>query len=157
MNDKLRLLCAELRLQLHAIDRTIEQIQTGPIALSHAAQAKAEARMDQVQHLIRKNRENVAVADAKVRAWVDHERGAANVQRPALPTAGQIQDLNARADDAESFALAVLDLADAAARECAHAILEAVLARSDADNACMPVDPPPGPGSETPTRFGATQ
>ena len=39
--------------------------------------------------------------------------------------------------DAETYALAVLELAAAAARECAQAVLEAVLARSDADAACL--------------------
>ena len=46
--------------------------------------------------------------------------------------------LNTRADDAESYAGAVFDLAAAAVDEAVHAALEALLARNDARLAALP-------------------
>jgi hypothetical protein len=45
--------------------------------------------------------------------------------------------LEARADDAEEYALAVFELAAAAADEATLAVLQAILARKDADVAVL--------------------
>ncbi|MER2606274.1 MAG: hypothetical protein ABTQ29_10610 [Siculibacillus sp.] len=137
MNQKFRLLCAELRLKLLSIDRVVEQIQTDPVALSTAAQTRAEVRIGGIRDHIAARLDEVTAAEGRVRAWVDHGRESAAAQVAAWKAGGNTHDLNGRADDAETYALAVLDLAAAAARECAQAVLEAVLARSDADAACL--------------------
>ncbi|MEJ1158948.1 hypothetical protein [Prosthecomicrobium sp. N25] len=137
VTEKLQLLCAQLRLKLHAIDRMVEQIETKPTALTPAVEESLEARLARVDEVIRRDRASVAEASAKVRAWVDHARDQANAQRDEWRAQRRTHDLNARADDAEVYAFAVLELADAATRECSHAILEALLARSDANQASL--------------------
>lgn len=138
MNERFTLRCAEIRLRLHEIDRTIERIQTGPITLGDAARDRAEDRMGSIGDLIAANLKDVIAAKSRAEAWVDHGRPQASAQIAGWKADGRILDLNEHADDAEAYALAILELAAAAARECAHAILEAVLARSDADAACLP-------------------
>lgn len=153
MNDKFSLKCAEMRLQLHEVDRTIERIQTAPIVFAEGARSRAEDRMGTMGDLIAANLEEVRAAEAKVEAWVDHGRPAAAAQVPGWKVDGRTHDLKEHADDAEAYAMAVLELAAAAARECAHAVLEAVLARADADYACMP----PAGRLPAPVRSHATE
>lgn len=152
MNDKMRLLCAELRLQLLTIDRTIEQIAASPIGLSSGATDKAEARLGRIDGEISAHGPDVEAAGAAVQAWVAFERDAANLRRLAWQAGDGAHDLNQSADGAETYALAVLDLAKAAARECSQAVLEAVLARSAADKACLfpqsPSERPAGPARQ---------
>lgn len=138
MNEKFTLRCAEIRLRLHEIDRTIERIQTGPVTLTDGARARAEGGMSNIGDLIAASLKDVVAAKSRVEAWVDHGRPQASAQIAGWKADGRILDLNEHADEAEAYALAILELAAAAARECARAILEAVLARSDADAACLP-------------------
>lgn len=138
MNEKFALKCAEIRLCLHEIDRTIERIQTGPITMTDGARDHAEGRMGSIGDLIAASLKDVVAAQSRAEAWVGHGRPLASARIAGWKADGRIHDLNERADDTEAYALAILELAAAAARECAHAILEAVLARSDADAACLP-------------------
>lgn len=137
MNDNFRLRCAEIRLRLHEVDRTVEQIQTGPLDMTDTDRKRAEDGMDRMGDLIAVSLKGVTAARAKVEAWVDHGRPSAAAHVSDWKTGVRVLDLNARADDVEAYALAVLELAAAAARECAHAVFEAVLARSDADRVCL--------------------
>lgn len=137
MNDMFRLHCAEIRLRLHAVDRIVEQIQTGPLDMSDAVRKQTEDGLDRMGDLIADSLKGVVAARAKVDAWVDHGRPSAEARVSDWKTDERVLDLNERADDVDAYALAVLELAAAAARECAHAVLEAVLARSDADRACL--------------------
>lgn len=146
MNVHLRLRCAEIRLRLHEVDRTIEQIQTGPMLMTDGAREQAVDRMGAMGDLIATSLQGVASARARVDAWVDHGRPRSETRIPGWKSDERGLDLNEHADDVEAYASAVLELAAAAARECAHAVLEAVLARSDADRACLRsnvVAPPP--------------
>jgi hypothetical protein len=137
MNDRMRLLCAELRLQLLAIDRSIEQISADPIGLSAVAKDKAEAQLSCIAAQIAANSRGVAAAGVTVEAWVGFERRAPDLRHLAWQAGDAVHDLNQMADGAESYAIAVLDIAGAAVRECSRAVLEAVLARSEADSACL--------------------
>lgn len=137
MNDEFRLRCAEFRLRLHDVDRTVEQIQTGPLDMTEAARKRAEDGMNRMGDLIAVSLKGVTAARARVEAWIDHGRPSAEANVSNWKTDERVLDLNGRADDVEAYASAVLELAAAAARECAHAVLEAVLARSDADRACL--------------------
>ena len=55
-----------------------------------------------------------------------------------LEKGASLHQLNSRADDTEAFAIAVFELAAAAADEAAQAALQALLARNDADLASLP-------------------
>lgn len=154
MNDQFRLRCAEVRLRLHEVDRTVEQIQADPLGMTEGARRQAEDEMDRMGDLIAVSLKSVAAAQARVEAWVDHGRPSAEIQVSNWKTTERVLDLNERADDVEAYALAILELAAAAARECAHAVLEAVLARSDADRACLSFDRKPLPMRDHPSTEG---
>lgn len=137
MNDQFRLRCAEIRLRLHEVDKTIEHIHAGPLVMNDGEREKTVDRMDRMDDLISDSLQGVTDARAKVDAWIDHGRPQADASVSAWKADARGLDLNARADDVEAYAMAVLELAAAAARECAHAVFEAVLARADADRACL--------------------
>jgi hypothetical protein len=146
MNDHVKLRYAEIRLRLHDLDRLLEQAQTGPLGISEGVRKRAENRMDEMGEVIALSVRSVDVAYAKVATWVDTGRDNANASAgvSAFDPSGPTASLNQRADDVEAYALAVLELAAAACRECAHAILEAVLARSDADRSGLRFRPEAG-------------
>lgn len=154
MDDEFRLRCAEIRLRLHEVDRTVEQIQTGPLDMTDTDRKRAEDGMDRMGDLIAVSLKGVTAARAKVEAWVDHGRPSAEANVSDWKTDERFLDLNGRADDVEAYAAAVLELAAAAARECAHAVLEAVLARSDANRACLRPKVPALPPRDHPTNEG---
>jgi hypothetical protein len=130
--------CGRLRLQLVEIDRTLERLQTKPIAVSTGAQLAAETRLEELASTISARRASVEKANAAARDWVRHRRAAENEQADDWKQGRDFMMLNARADEAEDYATACLELASAAMREAAHAVIVAALARSDADIASLP-------------------
>jgi hypothetical protein len=73
-----------------------------------------------------------------VTAWVDEKRPSFDTKVVAWREEKSFLKLNTRADDAETYALAVFDLAIATADEASQAALEALLARCDATAAALP-------------------
>jgi hypothetical protein len=98
--------------------------------------------MDSVQQRIFDRRRAVEAANARVTAWIESKKPAFNVNVAEWRDHRNLLGLNSRANDAETYALAVFELAIAAADEAAQAALEALLARRDATSAALP----PGSG-----------
>ena len=97
--------------------------------------------MDSVQQRIFDRRRAVEAANARVTAWVERKKPAFDVNLAEWREHRNLLGLNSRADDAEAYALAVFDLAIAAADEAAQAALEALLAGRDATGAALPIGP----------------
>jgi hypothetical protein len=120
------------------MDRRLEALKTNGSDLSDKSQHKIESQMDSVQQRIFERRRTVEAANVRVTAWIDEKRRSFDANVVAWREERSFLKLNARADDAETYALAVFDLAIAAADEAAHAALEALLARRDATAAALP-------------------
>jgi hypothetical protein len=116
-------------------------------ARDHLQQAVQEAR-DSTQQTANKLRAESAAAADRTDAWAD------NIQRSwddHLARAGERIDARktrhaadrakSDAEDAESYAAYSIDLAYSAIEEAEYAVLEAVLARADADEAAPAVAP----------------
>ena len=137
MSEHIARLCDQLRIKLHGIDRRLEALKVNSMATSETAQHAVESQLDQVEQRIYDKRVAVEAANAQVKAWLEGRRPG------SMPTArtgrsSKVHLLNTRADDAEAYAVAVFDLAAAAADEAAQAALEALLARNDANIAALP-------------------
>jgi hypothetical protein len=83
---------------------------------------------------------DLAVFPFRVTAWIERKRPAFDLNVAEWRTHRSFLELNERAADAETYALAAFELAVAAADEAAEAALEALLARSDAAGAALPAD-----------------
>jgi hypothetical protein len=108
------------------------------MATSEKSQFAVESQLDRVEQRIYDNRVTVEAANARVKAWLDGKKDSFDGNRADWKEHRKVLLLNTRADDAEAYAGAVFDLAAAAADEAAHAALEALLARNDANIAALP-------------------
>jgi len=137
MTERIDRLCDQLRIKLHGMDRRLEALKANGSNVSDKSRHQIESQMDSVQLRIFGRRRTVEAANASVTAWIEDKRPGFEAKAPGWRAARSFLELNKRADDAEVFALAVFDLAIAAADEAAQAALEALLARRDATSAAL--------------------
>jgi hypothetical protein len=138
MTDKLDQVCNQLRIKLHGIDRRLEALNGNAMALSEKSQGLVEGQLDRIEQRIYDSRVGVEVANARVRTWLEGKKAGLDAHREVWKKERSYHQLNSRADDAEAYALAVFDLAEAAVDEAAQAALQALLARNDANLASLP-------------------
>jgi hypothetical protein len=124
------------------MDRRLEVLKSNGAATFGQSQDVLEIQLDRVEQRIYDNRVIVEAANVRVKTWLAEKR-AGSVEGGALwSQRHETYLLEARADDAEAYAIAVFELAAAAADEAALAVLQALLARNDADAAALPeMDP----------------
>ena len=122
MTGKLDRVCDQLRIKLHGIDRRLEALKGNAMALSEKSQGLVESQLDRIEQRICDSRISVDAANTRVKTWEER----------------RFHQLNSRADDTEAYAIAVFELAAAAADEAAQAALQALLARNDANLASLP-------------------
>jgi len=139
MSDPIDRLCDQLRIRLHGIDRRLEALKANGSDISDKSRHQIESQMDAVQQRIYDRRRAVEAANTRVTAWISGKRPSLDVNVADWKEHRMLLELNTRADDSETYALAVFELAIAAADEAAQAALEALLARRDATEAALPV------------------
>jgi DNA-binding transcriptional MerR regulator len=139
MDEKIDRLCDQLRIKLHGIDRRLEALKANGMNTSEKSRHAVESQLDRVEQRIYDRRGAVEAANARVTAWLQGKKAAFDADVEAWKEHRQVHRLNSRADDAEAYAVAVFELAAAAADEAAHAALEALLARNDANGAALPI------------------
>ena len=130
--------CNELRIKLHGIDRRLEALKANGMATSEKSQHAVESQLDRVEQRIYDNRVTVEAANARVKAWREGKMAGFDASRVGWKQNREFHQLNAHADDAEAYSIAVFELAAAAADEAAQAALEALLARNNANIATLP-------------------
>ncbi len=130
-------LCDQLRIKLHGMDRRLEALKANGSDLSDKSQDRIESQLDTLQQRIVNRRRAVEAANARVTAWVGDKRPSFDAKVVEWREGRQRLRLDERADDAETYALAVFDLAIAAADEAAQVPLEALLVRRDATSAAL--------------------
>ncbi len=135
MSEPLDRLCDQLRIKLHGMDRRLEALKANGSDLSDKSQDRIESQLDTLQQRIFDRRRAVEAANARVTAWVGDKRPSFDAKVVEWRE-GRLR-LDGRADDAETYALAVFDLAIAAADEAAQVPLEALLVRRDATSAAL--------------------
>jgi len=138
MSERMSCLCDELRIKLHGIDRRLEAIKSNGVATFDKSQEVLESRLDRVEQRIYDNRVTVEVANVRVKAWLAEKKAASVAGSPLWTERHKAHQLEARADDAEAYAIAIFELAAAAVDEATLAVLQALLARNDADVAALP-------------------
>lgn len=138
MTDRLDRVCDQLRIKLHGIDRRLETLKGNAMALSEKSQGTVEGQLDRIEQRIYDSRVGVEAANARVKTWLEGKKAGFDARRDVWKKERRFHQLNSRADDAEAYAIAVFELAAAAADEAAQAALQALLARNDANLASLP-------------------
>jgi hypothetical protein len=142
MSGRIGRLCDELRIKLHGMDRRLEALKSNGVATFDQSQDMLESQLDRVEQRIYDNRVVVEAANIRVKAWLAEKRAGSVAGRDLWTERNKAHLLEARADDAEAYAIAVFELAAAAADEASLAVLQALLARNDADASALPEEEP---------------
>jgi hypothetical protein len=137
MSERMSRLCDELRIKLHGIDRRLEALKSNGVATFDISQEVLESRLDRVEQRIYDNRVTVEAANVRVKAWLAEKKAGSVAGTPLWTERHKAHLMEVRADDAEVYAIAVFELAAAAADEATLAVLQALLARNDADVAVL--------------------
>jgi hypothetical protein len=143
LSERMSRLCDELRIKLHGIDRRLETLKSNGLATFANSQEVLESRLDRVEQRIYDNRVSVEAANVRVKAWLAQKKAGSVVGHPLRTERHKAHLLKVRADDAEAYAIAVFELAAAAADEATLAVLQALLARNDAEVAVVCETEPP--------------
>jgi hypothetical protein len=137
MSERMSRLCDELRIKLHGMDRRLEALKSNGAATFDQSQEVLESQLDCVEQRIYDNRVIVEAANVRVKAWLAEQKARSVTGRALWTERHKAHRLEIRADDAEVYAIAVFELAAAAADEATLAVLQALLARNDADVAVL--------------------
>jgi hypothetical protein len=137
MSERIGRLCDELRIKLHGMDRRLEVLKSNGMATFDQSQEVLESQLDRVEQRIYDNRVTVEAANVRVKTWLTEKKTGSVAGEDRWAVRHKTHRLEARADDAEEYAIAVFELAAAAADEATLAVLQAILARNDADVAVL--------------------
>ncbi|MBM6584268.1 hypothetical protein ILT44_29155 [Microvirga sp. BT689] len=137
MSERIGRLCDELRIKLHGMDRRLEVLKSNGMATFDQSQDVLESKLDRVEQRIYDNRVTVEAANVRVKTWLAEKKAGSAMGHPLWTERHKIHLMGVRADDAETYAIAVFELAAAAADEATLAVLQALLARNDADGAVL--------------------
>jgi hypothetical protein len=137
MSERIGRLCDELRIKLHGMDRRLEVLKSNGMATFDQSQEALESQLDRVEQRIYDNRVTVEAANVRVKTWLTEKKAGSVAGEDRWTARHKTHLLEARAEDAEEYAVAVFELAAAAADEATLAVLQAILARNDADVAVL--------------------
>jgi hypothetical protein len=138
MSERMGRLCDELRIKLHGLDRRLEALKSNGAGTFDQSQEILESQLDRVEQRIYDNRVTVEAANIRVKTWLGEKRAGSGARKDLWTERHKAHLMEVRAHDAEEYAIAVFELAAAAADKATLAVLQALLARNDADGATLP-------------------
>jgi hypothetical protein len=100
---------------------------------SQKAKDEAKAHLDWLENKAKEQQARVEASKAKVKAWAQEKKTITSEKIAEWKSQRQVKKLADRADGAESYAVAAIDVAMAALDEAEGAAAEAIVARMDAD------------------------
>jgi hypothetical protein len=124
-----------LRLKLANVDSNINALKVRIDGKARNAELDVQNHLDAVDKAIEQGRGKVAAAQAEIKKWAEQQKAVGHEKIAEWKAKRDIGKLKVRADLAESYAAAAIDVAVASVDEAERAALEAWLARADADRA----------------------
>jgi hypothetical protein len=135
MSQRIDEFCENLRLKLTNIDSGLAGLKAKIDGKAQHAEQEARSHLDKVQRRIEQGRAKVSAAQAEVTSWVEDRKTVTADKIAEWKAKRETSKLQNRADKAERYAAAAMDVALAAVDDAERAALEAWLARQDADAA----------------------
>jgi hypothetical protein len=127
----------DLQLKLTNIGSGLEGLKAKISGKADRAEQDVRTHLDQVQRRIEQDRAKAVAAQAEMKNWIEQKKAATSEKIAEWKTNHETTKLQNRADMAERYAAAAVDVTLAALDEAEQATLEAWLARADA-NAAVP-------------------
>ncbi len=135
MAQRIDQFCENLRVKLTNIDSGLHGLKTKIEGKAQHADQEVRSHLDKVRKSIDKNRDKLSASRAEMKEWVEARKTATADKIADWKAKHETTKLQNRADSAERYAAAAVDVALAAVDEAEEAALEAWLAREDADSA----------------------
>ena len=133
MGQRIDQFSEDLRLKLTKIDSTLDGVKAKIDGKGQNVDQTIRGHLEEVQRHIEQDRAKVSAAQVKVDSWVANQKIATATKVADWKANRELSKLQNRANDAEQYAAAALDIALAAVDDAEQATLEAWLARQDAD------------------------
>ena len=127
----------DLQLKLTNIGSGLEGLKAKISGKADRAEQDVRTHLDQVQRRIEQDRAKAVAAQAEMKNWIEQKKTATSEKIAEWKANHETTKLQNRADMAERYAAAAVDVTLAALDEAEQATLEAWLARADA-NAAVP-------------------
>jgi chromosome segregation ATPase len=134
MGQRIDQLCEDLRIKLWDIEIAFNDLKTKMEEGPGNAEEAVRDQLAQVRERIESERAKIAAAQVQVKDWESRET-ATHDKIAKRYANGEVHRLQKRAEHAEAFAAASIDVALAAVDEAERASLEAWLARKALDSA----------------------
>jgi exopolysaccharide biosynthesis protein len=138
MNEKIENLHKELRAKVDEADKQIKDLQASAKDATDKAKVEVKAQLAALDNRAKGQRAKLDAAEAKAKAWLNQKKLATSEKIAAWKAQREVSKLTAHADGAEQYAVTSMQLAVSAVDEAERAIVEAVVARMDADTAQTP-------------------
>lgn len=135
MRQRIDQFCEELHLKLANTESGLGALKTKIESKAEHAEADVCGHLDQVRRRMEQCRAKVAGAEVEIRNWADDRKTATREKIAEWKAKRETIKLQNRADRAELYAAAAIDVAIAALDKAEEASLEAWLARRDANSA----------------------
>jgi hypothetical protein len=135
MGQRIDQFCENLRQKLTMTDSGLDGLKAKIDSKATHVEQDVQSHLERVNKRIEQGRAKVSAAQANMKNWAEQRKAATNEKIAEWKAKRELGKLQGRADDAEGYAAAAIDVAVAAVDEAEKASLEAWLARRDADNA----------------------
>jgi predicted nucleic acid-binding Zn-ribbon protein len=133
MGQRIDQFCESLRLKLTNVASNMDGLKTKIDVKAQGAEQDVRSHLDSTKKRIEQGRAKVSAAQADMKNWVEQRKTVTSDKIAEWKAKREIGKLQGRADQAERYAEAAIDVAVAAVDEAEQASLEAWLARQDAD------------------------
>jgi len=135
MGQRIDQFCENLRQKLAMTDSGLDGLKAKIDGKVARVEQDVQSHLDRVRKRIEQGRIKLSAAQADMKNWAEERKAATSDKIAEWKTKREVGKLQGRADHAERYAAAVVDVAVAAMDEAEQASLEAWLARQDADHA----------------------
>ncbi len=135
MSDRIDTFTNNLRTQLHNIDERLSSVKTTIESTANEDRAILESKLDDVKANLKAKKNEFNAYREKIKELEQEKETEVKSTVEEWKTKRETKKLNRRADRAEDYAATGVFVAMAAMDEAEAAILEAISARLDADNA----------------------
>jgi hypothetical protein len=133
MSETFDKFCSDVRTKINDADKRLKDLRASARNAGQKAKDDAKAHLATLENKAKDQQAEVEASKAKVKAWADGKKAITAEKIVEWKAQRQVRKLSDRADDAESYAVAAMQIAAAAVDEAETAAIEAVVARIDAD------------------------
>jgi chromosome segregation ATPase len=135
MSAKVDQFCDNLRDRFDGVEGRIQSVKTNVQALPGQADKTMREKLDEAHRKVQSQKDRIDQTRANLKARAEQKMAETKDKISEWKAKRETRKLNSRADRAEAYAADAIDYAMANIDEAEEAILDAVVARVDADAA----------------------